>query len=95
MTDPIERRAAAGIVEDALAAVFDPAVVRQLREDSPLSVVGMTPADAVCVSDAIREAAAAAGLACHLGDADLVAAGTVADVVAAVQARARRSENAP
>jgi hypothetical protein len=91
----IERRLAAGIVEDALAAVFDPAVVRQLREDSPLSVLGMTVADAVCVSDAVSTAADSAGLACDLGDADLIGAVTVADLVAAVQAGAqRRAEGA-
>ena len=90
MTDGIDRRVAAGIVEDALAAVFDPGVVRQLREDSPLSVLGMTPADAVCVSDAVSDAAAASGLDCRLGDTDLGQAGTVADLVAAVQAEARR-----
>jgi hypothetical protein len=85
---------AAGVVEDALAAVFDPAVVRQLREDSPLSVLGMAAADAVCVSDAIRDTAAAAGLDCGLGDTDLSAAVTVADLVTAVQAGARRAEGA-
>ncbi len=96
MTDGVDRRVAAGIVEDALAAVFDPAVVRQLREDSPLSVLGMTVADAVCVSDAVSSAASAAGLACHLGDTDLAGAVTVADLVAAVQAGAqRRTEGAP
>jgi hypothetical protein len=89
MTD-IDRRVAAGIVEDALAAVFDPAIVRRLREDSPLTVLGMTPADAVCVSDAVGEAAAAAGLDCALGDAALASADSVADLVSAVQAGARR-----
>ena len=90
MTEGIDRRAAAGIVEDALAAVFDPTLVHQLREDSPLSVLGMTTADAVCVSDAVSEVARAAGLECDLGDSDLAAAGAVADLVAAVQAGARR-----
>lgn len=91
----IDRRAAAGIVEDALAAVFDPTVVRQLREDSPLTVLGMTTADAVCVSDAVGEAASAAGLDCDLTDSDLDAAGAVADLIAAVQAGAsRRTEGA-
>jgi hypothetical protein len=91
----IERRLAAGIVEDALAAVFDPAVVRRLREDSPLSVLGMTVADAVCVSDALGAAADSAGLSCDLGDADFADAVTVADLVAAVQAGAqRRAEGA-
>lgn len=86
----IDRRVAAGIVEDALAAVFDPPIVRQLREDSPLTVLGMTAADAVCVSDAIGEAAAGVGIDCELGDADLAAADSVADLVSAVQAGARR-----
>jgi hypothetical protein len=91
MTEPIDRREAAGVVEDALAAVFDPAVVRQLRADSPLSVLGMTTADAVCVSDAIRDAAEAVGFDCDLGDSDLGEAATLADLVAAVQAGARRA----
>jgi hypothetical protein len=96
MGEPIDRRLAAGIVEDGLAAVFDPAVVRQLREDSPLIVLGMTDADAVCVSDAVGIAAESAGLACVLGDSDLANAVTVADLVAAVQAGAqRRAEGAP
>jgi hypothetical protein len=90
MTDGIDRRIAAGIVEDALTVVFDPTVVRQLREDSPLTVLGMTNADAVCISDAVRDAAGASGLDCHLGDTDLESASTVADLVAAVQAVARR-----
>lgn len=96
MTEGIDRREAAGIVETALAAVFDPSLVHQLREDSPLTVLGMTTADAVCVSDAVGEAARAAGLDCDLGDSDLATAGAVADLVAAVQAGARRRvEGAP
>jgi hypothetical protein len=87
----LDRRGAAGIVEEALAAVFEPAVVRQLREDSPLGMLGMAPADAVCVSDAVAQAAAAAGLECRLGDADLGGAATVADLVSAVQHAARRA----
>jgi hypothetical protein len=94
MTGTIDRRVAAGVVEDALAAVFDPAVVRQLREDSPLTVLGMATADAVCVSDAIRDAAVGVGLDCGLGDGDLGGAVTVADLVTAVQARALRTEGA-
>jgi hypothetical protein len=85
----LDRRAAATIVEDALGAVFEPAVVRQLREDSPLSMLGMALADAVCVSDAIADAAEAAGLACDLGDGILGSAVTVADLVSAVQETAR------
>jgi hypothetical protein len=87
----LDRRAAASIVEDALGAVFEPAVVRQLREDSPLSMLGMVPSDAVCLSDAIAHAADAAGLECDLGDATLGGAVTVADLVSAVQDAARRT----
>lgn len=80
---------AAVIVEQALAAVLDPAVVRQLRPDSPLAPAGLTPADAVCVADAVAEAAEQAGWTCLLGDADLAGAETVADIVrAAAQAAA-------
>ena len=89
MTKAIEHRVAAGIVEDALASVFDPAVVRGLREDSPLAAVGMTPADAVCIADAVAAVAERAGLACHLDDADFATARSVADLVSAVEAAAR------
>jgi hypothetical protein len=93
--EALDRRAAASIVEDALGAVFEPAVVRQLREDSPLSMLGMAPADAVCVSDAVAQAAGAAGLECQLGDAVLGGAVTVADLVSAVQEAARRTGEEP
>lgn len=85
----VDRRTAAGIVEQALAEVFDAAVVGRLREDSPLAVLGMEPADAVCVADAAARAAGAFGCTCALGDDDLVGASTVADLVAAVGAAAR------
>jgi hypothetical protein len=73
-------------VEAALAAVFDAALVRQLREDSPLTVLGMVPADAVCVADAIAHECERAGWACSLGDADLAGLVSVADLVSVVQA---------
>jgi hypothetical protein len=85
---PIAHRDAAVIVEQALTAVFDPAVVRQLREDSPLAGLGMAPADAVCVSDAVADAADRVGWSVDLGDADLADALTVADLVLAVESRA-------
>jgi hypothetical protein len=88
MTD-IDHRTAASIVEQSLAAVFDPAVVRQLREDSPLSNLGMTSADAVCVCDAILAAGQEAGLECLLGDADFADVSTVADLIRAVEVNVR------
>ncbi len=90
MTAVIERRIAAGIVEDALSAVFSPEVVRGLREDSPLSGIGMAPADAVCIADAVAAAADQAGLVCQLADDDFTAAHTVADLVSAVELAARK-----
>jgi hypothetical protein len=84
----VDHRTAAGIVEQALLAVFDPAVVRQLREDSPLAALGMMPADAVAIADAAVDAAASVGVTCALGDADFAGISTVADLVAAVQLRA-------
>jgi hypothetical protein len=77
---------AAGLVEDALSEVFDATVVAGLREDSPLSTLGMVPADAVCIADAVAAAASRAGQACSLGDADFVVEAdlTVADLVEAV-----------
>ncbi len=89
MTSAIEHRVAAGIVEDALTSVFDPAVVRGLREDSPLAAVGMMPADAVCIADAVAVAAERVGLVCHLDDAAFATAQSVADLVRAVEAAAR------
>lgn len=81
----VDHRLAAGIVEQALMAVFDPDLVRRLREDSPLAALGMTPADAVAIADAVESAAAALGVSCQLSDADLATATTVADLVVAVQ----------
>lgn len=86
----LDRRDAALIVEVGLTAVFDAGLVRQLREDSPLSVLGMVPADAVCVADAVEQEAGRLGWSCRLGDDDLAAAVTVADLVTAVQQRGER-----
>jgi ethanolamine utilization microcompartment shell protein EutS len=85
----VDHRLAAGIVEDALCRVFAPDVVGRLREDSPLSALSITPADAVCIAEAIATAAERGGLVCHLGDADFVGAQTVADLVSAVESGAR------
>ncbi len=84
-----EHRVAAGLVEDALGEVFDPGVVAGLREDSPLSALGMSPADAVCLADAVGTMAERAGLTCALDDADFVTEGdlTVADLVGTVLGR--------
>jgi hypothetical protein len=90
VTAVIDRRIAAGIVEDALSGVFSPEVVRGLREDSPLAGIGMAPADAVCVADAVAAAADQAGLVCQLSDGDFTAAHTVADLVSAVELAARK-----
>ena len=88
--DRLERRDAALIVEVALSTVFDPGLVRQLREDSPLSVLGMVPADAVCVADAVEQEAGRLGWVCRLGDDDLADAASVAELVTAVQERGER-----
>lgn len=83
----LTRHDAAVVVEQALSAVFDPAVVVRLREDSPLTSAGMTPADAVCMADAVAVAAAGVGSVCALSDEDLVAVATVADLIDAVMRR--------
>ena len=88
----LEHRAAATVVEEALVAVFDPDLVRRLREDSPLAVVGMIPADAVAVADAVARAAADVGVSCVLTDADVDGVETVADLVAAVQRASDRAQ---
>lgn len=81
----MDRRDAALVVEAALSAVFDAALVRQLRADSPLSVLGVVPADAVCIGDAVGREADRLGWSCALGDAELADARTVEDLVGAVQ----------
>jgi hypothetical protein len=86
MTAPWDRRTAGQLVEEALAAVFDGEAVTALREDSPLSAVGMTSADLVCLADAIADAATARGRTCVLGDVALSDVVTVSDVIDAVTA---------
>ena len=83
----LTRHDAAVVVEQALSAVFDLAVVVRLRADSPLTSAGMTAVDAVCVADAVAQAAAGVGSACALRDEDLVAVSTVADLIDAVLRR--------
>ena len=83
-----DHRTAAAIAEAGLAAVFAPDVVARMREDSPLSALGLTPADLVCVSDAVADAAVARGRVCLLDDADLDGLESVADLVRAIQRRA-------
>ena len=87
MTAVDPHHVAASLTQDALAAVFDPASVALLREDSPLSAVGLTDADMVAVADAIAEAAAREGLVCILTDADVSGVTTVSDLIAGVVAQ--------
>ena len=83
----VDRRLAGLLVQEALGAVVDPAIVATLREDSPLAAAGLSVTDAVCVADGVATAAADRGLACALTDDDLAGATTVADVVDAVVRR--------
>lgn len=92
MTD---RRLAGSLVEEGLAHVFPAELVGGLREDSPLAVLGLVPEDLVAVSDAVGAAAARRGVACRIGDADLIglvvddggvrSGATVTDLVTATQ----------
>ncbi len=79
-----ERTTHAAIAEEALRRVFDSQSVAGLREDSPLAMLGMTPADVVCLADAVARAAQERSLTCMLGDADLAGLTTVADLIDAV-----------
>ncbi len=62
------------VTRDGLSRVFGHTVVDQLRPDSPLmgtvlaSSIGMVPADAIAVADAIEQRAAREGALCRLGD---------------------------
>lgn len=87
MTATIDHRTAALIAQDALRAVFAPDAVAALREDSPLSALGLVPSDVVCVADAVAAGAVARGLTCRLVDADLDAVATVEDLVRAIAER--------
>jgi hypothetical protein len=73
------------LVEESLSAVFPPAAVSGLRSDSPLSALGLVPADLVALGDAIAASAAARGRSCILDDFALAQAVTVADLVDAVR----------
>jgi hypothetical protein len=66
--------------------VFDPDVVRGLRADSPLSALGMTLADTVCVADAIALCARRHDVRVEPGDGDLDGLVTVADLIGAIAA---------
>jgi hypothetical protein len=88
MTATASRHDAASVVQEALVAVFDATAVGVLREDSPLSSLGFTDADMVCVADAIAAASSSRGVTCVLDDADLVDVVTVADLIDAVVSHA-------
>ena len=87
MADTLERRTAAAICEQALAVVYGASTVATLREDSPLSAVGLVPADLVCLSDALAEAASTRGLRCVVDDSGFEGTVTVGDLVSVVQGR--------
>ncbi len=84
MSSPIEHRLAAQVAEEALRSVFDPQAVSALRDDSPLTAIGLTSADVVCLADAVAKASDDRGFTCVLGDADLEDVHTVADLVLAI-----------
>jgi hypothetical protein len=92
--DPVDRRLAGRWVERALSAVFEPHAVAALREDSPLSAIGLTPADFVCVADVIADGAAASGRACVLDDGDVEGVHTVGDLIDAALAKGNAEEGA-
>ena len=84
--DP-DRLAAAAAVKAALIAVFDAGPVSVVRADSPLSALGLTDADMVCVADAVTRETASWPAPCVLDDDDLAGVATVADLVNAVHIR--------
>jgi len=87
MTANPDRLAAASAVKAALIAVFDTGPVSVVREDSPLTALGLTDADMVCVADAIARETAAWPVPCVLDDSHLAGVSTVADLVTAVLGR--------
>ncbi|MBK9738700.1 MAG: hypothetical protein IPO93_04135 [Actinobacteria bacterium] len=90
MTAGIDHSTAALIAQDALRAVFDAQAVAALREDSPLSALGIADSDVVCIADAVAVGAVARGRECRLGDADLDGVTTVADLVRTISEHGSR-----
>lgn len=88
MTAP-DRRAAVAITVEALRRVLDPSTVAALRDDSPLSAVGVTDADLVCIADAIAAESERIpdGRVVLLDDRDFESISTVADLVTTVRER--------
>lgn len=94
----LDRALVRTVARDALTRVFGHTVVDQLRPDSPLigtamvSSVGMVPADAIAVADAVEQRAAREGARCRLGnetfasDAEGDATITLADLEAGIAA---------
>lgn len=80
-----ERRVSAAIAEQALTAVFGARAVTSLREDSPLSAVGMSAPDLVCLAEAVVRAGRDRQVTCLLDDAALDGLVTVRDLVDAVE----------
>jgi hypothetical protein len=79
-----QRHIAAELVEEALRAVYEPSQVALLREDSPLSALGASAADMVCIADALAVAARHQGRSCVLDDSDVDEVATVADLIGVV-----------
>lgn len=85
----LARSQAQAVVDAALARVFPADVVTGLRADSPLSALGMTDADAVCLSDAVGDAAASVSFRCVIDDDAMASVRTIADLVDEVVRRSR------
>lgn len=69
----------------ALALVFDG--VYSMRSDSPLTAVGMSARDRVCVSDAVQSVCGV-----RLTDQDFASVVTVDDLAKAIHSRSELSE---
>ncbi|MBI1351674.1 MAG: hypothetical protein GC156_11200 [Actinomycetales bacterium] len=90
----LDRPQAQAVVDVALARVFAADVVSGLRADSPLSALAMTGADAVCLADAVCDAAAGLSFRCVIDDDAMASVRTIADLVDEVVRRSREENNA-
>lgn len=83
------------ITRTALAMVVDPMLAASARGDSALADLGIVDADMVCIAEAVRRAAGRSGFEIVVGDQDLGAVRSCADLTAVVRASidARRSSS--
>lgn len=91
MTAVVPRRESVALAVAALRRVFEPSVVAGIRDDTPLSSLGLADADMACLADAVHAAAREQGRTVLLGDREMDAVVLVGDLVDAISAASASS----